>query len=633
MLADAMPAAPRDRRRRCAGFTAHAGSGVTSLVGSRSGRPRVRGAGRPAVVLAAILAAIAAGCGRSAPNQTAATAPGPAPPQTTSPATIPFIDRAAALGVTAAYRAGAEAGHCTILESLGGGVGWLDYDRDGWLDLVAPGGGGFADAGRITGLPTALFRSRGGRAFVAAAEPAGIADASLYSHGVAIGDADNDGFPDLLVTGYGPAQLWHNRGDGTFAPWPAWGGEGDARWSSSAGFADCDGDGCLDLYLARYVDWSFDNHPVCGATKDVRDVCPPRSFAGLPDSLYLATGDGTFADASAAAGLRTDGKGLGVLLADVDVDGDVDVYVANDTTDNFLYINDGRARFRERGLESGVALDDQGLPNGSMGLDLCDYNRDGLPDLWVTNYERESFALYRGEGRGQFLHVSRRLGITALGGLFVGFGTACADFDADGLVDVVVADGHVIKYPDAAPRRQLPLYLRFDGTRFTRVPAADGYFGRDHEGRGLAAGDYDGDGDLDLAVSHVEDPLAVLENGFDTAGRTLVVELVGTRSNRDAVGARVTFAAGGERRSTQVTGGGSYLSHGDRRVHLVRPAATGAAVAAKLVVDWPAGGRQEVAVPADCRKMMIVEEAGSVPDATIGAAPSPPPTAAPRADP
>ena len=578
--------------------------------------------------LAVILAAVAAGCGRSAAPSRTLSAPPPAASATPvapagSPAFtpaapadgVPFVDRAAALGAVAAYRAGGEAGHCTILESLGGGVGWLDYDRDGWLDLVAAGGGGFADGGRISGLATALFRSRGGRAFVPAAEAAGVADASVYSHGVAVGDVDNDGFPDLLVTGYGPARLWRNNGDGTFAAQGAWGGEGDARWSSSAGFADCDGDGCLDLYLARYVDWSFDNHPVCGATKDVRDICPPRSFAGLPDALYLATGDGTFADASARAGLRTDGKGLGVLLADVDVDGDVDIYVANDTTDNFLYVNDGHARFAERGLESGVALDDQGLPNGSMGVDLCDFNRDGLPDLWVTNYERESFALYRGEGQGQFLHVSRRLGITALGGLFVGFGTACADFDADGLVDIVVANGHVIKYPDASPRRQLPLYLRFDGTRFARVPAADGYFGRDHEGRGLAAGDYDGDGDLDLAVSHVEDPLAVLENGFDTRGRTLVVELVGTRSNRDAVGARVTFEAGGETLHAQVTGGGGYLSHGDRRLHLVRPAGAGAAPPARLVVTWPAGGRQEVAVPADCRMMRIVEDAAIAPPA------------------
>jgi hypothetical protein len=563
------------------------------------------------LLLPAAVAWTAIGCGP------AAVAPD-RPPPVAAARPIPFIERTESLGVVAGYSSGAEADHCTILESLGGGVGWMDYDRDGRLDLVAPGGGGFAPGPRITGRPTALLRGGGG-SFANVAEAAGLADDTVYSHGVAVGDVDNDGFPDLLVTGYGPARLWKNLGDGTFAPFADWPAAADPRWSSSAGFADVDGDGNIDLYLVRYVDWSFANHPVCGATKDVRDVCPPRSFAGLADSLYLSDGAGGFADASARAGLRDDGKGLGVLLADVDTDGDVDIYVANDTTDNFLYVNDGRGRFAERGLAAGVALDDQGLPNGSMGVALCDYNRDGRPDIWVTNYERESFALYRGEGAGQFLHVSRRLGITALGGLFVGFGTACADFDADGFDDIVVTDGHVIKFPDASPRRQPPLYLRFDGDRFARVTAADGYFGRDHEGRGLAAGDYDDDGDLDLAVSHVDGPLAVLENVSATDGRILSVELVGTRSNRDAVGARVTLVAPAARLSTQVTGGGSYLSHSDRRLAIVRPAATDC----RLVIDWPAGGRRELAVPAGCRSIRIVEgdRSGDESSDSRGAAP------------
>lgn len=575
--------------------------------------------------LLAILAAALIGCRpTSVPPDAAATRSGtvsnppgpvasaPAPPHPAAPRPIPFVERAASLGIVAGYASGAAAGHCTILESLGGGVGWLDYDRDGRLDLVAPGGGGFAPGPRITGSPTAVFRGRGGT-FESVGRAAGLADDALYSHGVAVGDVDNDGFPDLVVTGYGPARLWQNMGDGSFVRRAIGGSEEDPRWSSSAGFADVDGDGCLDLYLVRYVDWSFANHPFCGATKGVRDVCPPRSFAGLPDSLYLSDGAGGFTDASATAGLRPDGKGLGVLLADVDTDGDVDIYVANDTTDNFLYVNDGRGRFSERGLAAGVALDDQGLPNGSMGVALCDYNRDGLPDIWVTNYERESFALYRGEGQGQFLHVSRRLGITALGGLFVGFGTACADFDTDGFDEIVVANGHVIKYPDASPRRQRPLLLEFDGDRFTRATAAEGYFAADHEGRGLATGDYDGDGDLDLAVAHVDAPLAVLENVADSGGRTLTVELIGTRSSRDAVGARLTLVSPAARLTAQVTGGGSYLSHSDRRIVLVRPPATeagagrGDTAECRIVVEWPAGGREEIPVPAGLRFLRIVE--------------------------
>ncbi|MFM8892165.1 MAG: FG-GAP repeat domain-containing protein, partial [Planctomycetia bacterium] len=389
------------------------------------------------------------------------------------------------------YRNGEESDDCTMVESLGGGVGWIDFDRDGRLDLVAPRGGGFTKDRVITGLPTALYRSVGtaqGNRFEDVAVQAGVAGGGLYTHGVAVGDVDDDGFADLVVTGYGPPQLWRNLGDGTFAAVTDWPGAADPRWSSSAGLADFDGDGCLDLYLCRYVDWSFENHPYCGPTTAIRDVCPPREFSGLADSLYQSLGDWGFEDASARAGLRPDGKGLGVLLADCDDDGDVDIYVANDTVDNFLYVNRGDGTFDERGLVAGVALDDAGLPNGSMGVDLCDFNRDGRPDIWVANYERESFALYRGEGRGQFLHVSRRHGITALGGLFVGFGTDCRDFHGDAPLDSAVANRHVLKYPDAAPRRQLPLLLSFDGDRFRRRQAAGGYFATPREGRGLAAG-------------------------------------------------------------------------------------------------------------------------------------------------
>ena len=553
---------------------------------------------------------VLAGCGRRdpAPRATSVSAGvdrgAAAPP---AGGRIGFVERAADLGIDATYKSGGESGQCTILESLGGGVGWLDFDRDGWLDLIAAGGGSITADERIVGLPSQLFRSQSGRSFRPVAAAAGITDRSLYSHGVAVGDHDNDGFQDLIVTGYGVPQFWRNMGDGTFVAAPAPGGLDD-RWSSSAGWADLDGDGVLDLYLARYVDWSFANHPVCPASSGVRDICPPRSFEGLPDSVYLGAGDGSFTDASRAAGLRSDGKGLGVLLADLDVDGDVDIYVANDTTDNFLYVNDGRCHLVEHGLVSGTALDDQGVPNGSMGIDLCDFNRDGLPDLWVTNYEREWFALYRNEGRGNFLHVSRRYGITDIGGLFVGFGTVCDDFDADGWGDITVTDGHVIKFPDASPLLQEPIYLRFDGDRFRRLTAPpDSYFATTHMGRGLASGDFDRDGDLDLAVSHVGAPVAVLENRFAQARRSILVHLVGTRSNRDAVGARVeVVAVDAPPQVLQVTGGGSYLSHCDRRVHVVVPdGQEGARV--NLRIRWPSGVVQEVAVPGEGHEMTIVE--------------------------
>ena len=521
------------------------------------------------------------------------------------PPPLPFVERARSLGIDFSYSSGAEVDLCTMVESLGGGVAWFDYDRDGWEDLAAAGGGQLAPQS-ISGLPCQLFRNLQGERFEAVGKQAGIESAELYTHGIAVGDYDNDGFPDFLVTGYGAPQLWHNLGDGTFQEVASAAGIVDERWSSSAGWADVNRDGFLDVYIAHYVDWSFENHPVCIAPDGkTRETCPPRNFSPVPHVLYLGRGDGTFEDVSAQAGLRHDGKGLGVLLFDADVDGDVDIYVANDTTDNFLYINDGQGHFSEEALARGAALDDQGMPNGSMGVDLCDFNSDGRPDLWVANYEREAFALYRNDGTGHYLHVSQRFGITDLGGLFVGFGTACEDFDADGDTDMVVANGHVIKYPTASPRRQLPLLLLFDGKRFRRRPAPPGeYFGQPHEGRGLATADFDRDGDLDIAISQLNEPIALLENQFHEQNHWIEVQLIGIRSNRDAVGARVELKTDGKTFVRQITGGASYLSHSSRILHFPLPDQS---LPRTLKVYWPAGSMQSVEATSLDGRVTLVE--------------------------
>jgi enediyne biosynthesis protein E4 len=566
-----------------------------------------RRAGRWAALLA-VAAAFSTSCNRPQPGANPAVSSKGPLVEAATPSTrrCPFVDRAGSLGVNFTYRNGSETDHCTILESLGGGLGWFDFDRDGWLDLVVTGGGRISADKTISGRHTALFRNIDGRGFTAVGASAGTESTALYSHGVAIGDVDNDGFQDFLVSGYGQPQLWQNMGDGTFLEVARSAGIVNSLWGSSAGWADLNRDGNLDVYLAHYVDWSFQNHPFCqGPKAGDRDICPPRTFEPLPHSVYYSQGDGTFRDASSFAGLRTDGKGLGVLLCDVEPDGDVDLYVANDTTDNFLYLNDGQGRFEEAGISRGVAVDDHGIPNGSMGVDVCDFNRDGLPDIWVTNYEQETFALYRNEGQGLFLHVSQRLGIMDLGGLFVGFGTACEDFDADGDQDIVVANGHVIKFPVSSPRKQLPLLLENNGRRFERARfTPDSFFEQAREGRGLATADFDADGDLDIAISHLNEPLALLVNEFHSHNRGLSVELIGVRSNRDAVGARVQLTTSAGMQVRQVIGGGSYLSHSARAVHFaladdVQPQS--------LTIHWPSGAVEELDASSLSGQVTLIE--------------------------
>jgi enediyne biosynthesis protein E4 len=406
------------------------------------------------------------------------------------------------------------------------------------------------------------------------------------------------------VTGYGGVVLWKNQGDGTFRDETPAAGLDAKQWSSSAGWGDLNGDGNLDLYVTNYVNWSFANHPDCSVAPSMREICSPKEFQPLADEIYFNQGDGTFRNASEEAGLRKDGKGLGVMLADLDNDRDLDIYVANDTTPNFFYLNDGHGRMEEVGMLRGVALDDQGFSNGSMGVELCDYNSDGLYDIWVANYEDETFALYRNEGRGFFLHVSQSTGVTALGQLFVGFGTQCADFDRDGDEDIVVSNGHVIKYSRGAPRRQLPLYLENRGKRFARVNfPTDSYFAAGHEGRGIVGGDLDNDGDWDLVASNLNDPVAVLRNDVE-ANRWIGVQLSGTHSNRDAIGTHLTLETTAGNWVRQLRGGGSYLSTSDPRLYWGVP--RGVEVR-RLIVQWPNGQQQVLESPPLERFIRVIQ--------------------------
>uniref|UniRef100_A0A7C4LKX6 CRTAC1 family protein n=1 Tax=Schlesneria paludicola TaxID=360056 RepID=A0A7C4LKX6_9PLAN len=520
---------------------------------------------------------------------------------------IRFVERTSGAGIEWTYRNGEEAGRFAILESLGGGVGVIDFDGDGWEDLYFTGGGRFSGERELAGWPGGLFRNGGEGTFQVATEPAGLNQPGYYSHGATVADYDQDGFSDLLVTGYGGLQLWRNQGDGTFRETAQAAGLTDNSWSSSAAWGDLNGDGALDLYVTHYVNWSFENDPFCAApAPHEREVCPPRTFEPLPDTLYFSRGDGTFWDGSRHAGLLSTGKGLGVVLCDLDLDGDLDVYVTNDTVENFLYENTGDGKLADVSLLSGTALSDRGTPDGSMGVDLFDFNRDGLPDLWIVNYERESCALYQNAGKLLFRHVSQPLGITAVGGMYVGWGTACFDMDLDADEDIFVSNGHVIRYPTNAPLRQRPLVFENEGgKRFRNVAEQAGEYTRaPHMGRGIALSDFDGDGDLDLAISHTNEPATLLANETPRTGHWLAVRLIGTRSARDPIGAVVRVVTANSSQVRHLRGGGSYASTSTRLLHW----GLGADSAVDRVeIRWPSGVRQTIVGPAVDAVLHVIE--------------------------
>ena len=519
-----------------------------------------------------------------------------------------FRDVTAGSGLRFGFSNGRDAAEYAILESLGGGVGVFDFDRDGLADLMFGGGGSLAGR-QVTASRCGLFRNLGEFRFAEITEIAGVPADAFYNHGVFPADYDNDGFADLAVSGYGGIQLFHNQGDGTFERVADWSSTVDASWSTSIAWGDFNADGALDMYVPHYVTWSWQEHPACYASSaGVREVCAPKDFRGLDDTLYISDGAGHFEDQSRAAMLSKGGKGLGAVAADLDLDGDTDIYVANDTTDNFLYLNDGGAVFEEVAIVNGVSGDEVGVNTGSMGIATGDANNDGLPDLWVTNFERELFALYRNEGAASFTHISRPAGLAVLGGLFVGFGTTMIDMDHDADQDLVVANGHVSYHAAGSPYLQEPLLLQNTGGGKFRRLEQGGYFAEGHSGRGLAHVDLNNDGAWDLVCCHAEEQVSLLAGRAPGHDRWARVQLVGTQSNRDAIGASIQLSAGDYRHVMLQVGGGSYLTQSDSRQLLVAP--PGDDIPAVLVT-WPSGLRESFPFPTSKSTQLWIEGSGN----------------------
>lgn len=512
-----------------------------------------------------------------------------------------FVDITGSVELHHYYENGEKAGERAILETIGGGVAVLDYDRDGFDDLCFASGGLLNDK-RVSGLGCTLFRNFVANSVRDISLLAGIQCPDIYTHGTIAGDLNNDGFPDLLITGYYGLALFINQGDGTFLEQAQSAGMKDPKWGTSAALGDFNSDGSLDLYIAHYVDWSFSNHPDC-TSAGKPDVCAPGIFTGITDVIYLNQNDGTFEGKSSELGLVPEGKGLGVVVADFDQDSKCDIYVANDTTNNLFYLNKG-GKFEEIGLANGTAVDDMGTPQGSMGLCVLDYDSDLLTDLMVSNYENQAFALYKNDGDSNFRYATSTTGLQALGTTYVAWGSSACDFDLDGDEDVVVVNGHVMM---SNPPEQLPLFLKnLDHAKFQgHVFPEDSYFSKLWRGRGIVALDWDKDGDLDLAISHVNQDAVLLRNDTLSTGNWWILKLVGTQSSRDPIGARVVVeSVKGRKLLRNIFGGGSYLSQNPYQVHFGLPKDDSIQ---QIRIEWPSGYKQILATPDPRTTTLVVE--------------------------
>ncbi len=516
----------------------------------------------------------------------------------------------------------------TILETPGSGVALIDYDNDGWLDIYFVNGSTFpALKGREQPPRAMLFHNNRDGTFSDVTDKAGVAN-ERWGFGVAVADYDNDGWPDMYVANYGKNRLYHNNHDGTFTDVAEKAGVVLGDWSTGPTWGDYDRDGFLDLFVPGYVKFDPDHPPVAGQNgvpltacqfRGVSSLmCGPRGLPGEGDHLFHNNGDGTFSDASLKAGVSDPQQyyGLASAFVDVDDDGWVDLVVANDSVPRYLYRNRHDGTFEDLSYLSGFALTNEGLAQASMGIAVGDYNRDGRVDFCITTFSDDYKTLYRNDDDSNFSDVTYPSGLGGPTIPFLAWGIGFIDFDNDGLLDIFVANGHV--YPSVDHRdwgttwaERPQLFRNLDGTKFQEVPPATGSGLADVvPARGAAFGDLFNDGHMDVVLSNMDSPPAVLRNVVKNGNHWIALQLKGgSKGPRDAVGAKVFLTAGGVRQRADLVSGGSYGSSSDPRLHFGLGRST---KVDKVEIQWPSGKKEEITVPFVDRVLTIMEGHGAV---------------------
>lgn len=523
-----------------------------------------------------------------------------------------LVDTTTAAGLQFQHRNGAYGGKL-LPETMGSGCAFIDYDADGWPDILFVNGMDWP-AHKRDRATLRLYRNNRDGTFTDVTKRAGL-DVELYGMGVAVGDYDNDGFPDLFITCVGQNRLFHNTGKGTFVDVTSAAGLGNRlAFSTSAMWLDFDRDGRLDLFVCNYVKWSAEHDVFCSLDGRQKSYCTPEAYRGDTCWLFRNRGNGSFEDVTATSGIfDTSSKSLGVALIDEDQNGWPDIVVANDTQPNKLYRNQRNGKFREVGLETGMAFSAEGRARAGMGIDAADYDNSGRASIAVTNFDREMIGLYHARTTGGFEDVALRAGVGDASRNRLGFGCAFADFDLDGHLDLVVANGHIdepVRSLRSGVGQAFPplLFVNQRNGRFQDMAAQAGAdFARPRVGRGLACGDFDRDGDVDVLMTTNAGPAVLFRNDQTSGNRSVRLTLVGTTSNRDAIGARVRVMAGDTVQSRLVKSGSSYLSQSE----LALTVGLGRRDRAdRIVIDWPSGRTEEFTGVVSGREYVCTEGKG-----------------------